>query len=135
MMFFLSVSWLLQLVVGLTISTNKNPHIIFILSDDLGWANVEFHNPNMKTPHLVNLLSESLFLNDFYTYKFCAPSRASLLSGRMSYHVNEKNGPECAPGFGVPSQMTTISAKLVIQSNYIAHQVGKWYTLYIIYNL
>ena len=28
------------------------PHIIFILADDLGWNEVSWHNPNMITPKL-----------------------------------------------------------------------------------
>eukprot|EP01084_Bolivina_argentea_P061874 113110_1 len=109
------------------ISALPHPHLIFVLSDDLGWANVEWHNSRMQTPHLTNLLTESILLNNFYAYKYCAPSRASLLSGREPYHVNEENGPECSPGFGIPAQMTAISTKLVNEANYIAHQVGKWH--------
>eukprot|EP01084_Bolivina_argentea_P027872 51784_1 len=108
-------------------ATQNNPHIVYILIDDLGNANVEYHNPRMQTPNLNNLLSESLILNDFYVFKYCSPTRSSLLSGRISYHVNERNNPSCSSNFGIPLNMTTISEKLVHESNYIAHQVGKWH--------
>eukprot|EP01084_Bolivina_argentea_P042856 78995_1 len=120
-------------IILLTISVltlcakGDKPHIVYILVDDLGWANVEFHNPRMKTPTLMALLPEALYLNHFYVYKFCSPTRSALMSGRISYHVNEANGNTCQPGFGVPLNMTMISEKLVDESNYIAHQIGKWH--------
>eukprot|EP01083_Nonionella_stella_P034130 93448_1 len=116
--------------LALTVSANnavRNPHIIYILMDDFGYANVEFHNDRMKTPNLNALLPDSLYLNNFYTYKYCSPTRSALMSGRLPYHVNEVNGNVCSPNFGVPLNMTMISEKLVDESNYVAHQVGKWH--------
>eukprot|EP01084_Bolivina_argentea_P207142 353483_1 len=105
----------------------QRPNIVYILIDDLGWANVEWNNPRMKTPYLNQLLTESLLLNKFYVFEFCSPTRSALLSGRIPYHVNEDNGPACSPRFGIPLNMTTISDKLVNEAEYIAHQVGKWH--------
>ena len=106
---------------------SDRPNIIYILMDDFGWANVEFHNYRMKTPQLDDLKQNGLFLNNFYTYKYCSPTRSALMSGRISYHVNEVNGNVCSPHFGVPLNMTMISEKLVDNANYIAHQIGKWH--------
>eukprot|EP01084_Bolivina_argentea_P042852 78988_1 len=120
-------------IILLTISVltlcakGDKPHIVYILVDDLGWANVEFHNPRMKTPTLMALLPEALYLNHFYVYKFCSPTRSALMSGRISYHVNEANGNTCQPGFGVPLNMTMISERLVTDAGYVAAQLGKWH--------
>ena len=46
------------------------------------------------------------------TYKFCSPSRCSLLTGRLPVHVNTHNDPYTVPGAGIPLGMTTIAAKL-----------------------
>eukprot|EP01084_Bolivina_argentea_P015951 29885_1 len=89
---------LLSLLLLVLPNASDKPHIVYILVDDLGWANVEFHNPRMKTPNLVALLDDALYLNHFYTYKFCSPTRSALMSGRISYHVNEANGNTCSPG-------------------------------------
>ena len=59
-----------------------------------------------------------------YTYKFCSPSRSSLLSGRLPIHVNVYNDDPARPGAGVPVGMTMISEKLV-SASYIAHFIGK----------
>ena len=109
-----------------TVATSK-PNIIYFLWDDLGYANVQFHNPRQQTPNLNALLSESLYLNHFYTYKYCSPTRSAFMSGRLPYHVNEENNPVCAHGFGIPLNMTTISEKLVYEGGYEAHQIGKWH--------
>ena len=128
---------------------SKPPHIIYILVDDLGWANVELyayflqinitfisivtptihsHNPRMKTPHLVNLLQESIYINNFYVYMYCSPTRSSFLSGRLPYHVSQYNGDICMPNFGIPLNMTLISEKLSNSKyNYDSHQLGKWH--------
>eukprot|EP01083_Nonionella_stella_P252042 868898_1 len=81
----------------------------------------------METPNLDSLLSESLVLNHYYTYKYCSPTRSAFLSGRIPYHVNEENGSSCVPGQGIPLNMTTISERLVNDCGYYAHQIGKWH--------
>ena len=73
------------------------------------------------------LLPDSLYMNHFFVYKFCSPTRSALMSGRISYHVNEENGNATSPGFGVPLNMTMISERLVQDAGYVASQIGAWY--------
>lgn len=104
------------------------PHIIFLLSDDLGWSNVGFHNPRVHTPALDGLRAEGVELTRHYAYKFCSPSRCSFLSGRLPVHVNEHNRPTEAPLAGVPVDMTLIGQKLKqALPPYATHHVGKWH--------
>eukprot|EP00605_Chrysophyceae_sp_TOSAG23-4_P001295 GSChrysophyteH1.ASY1.ANO1.1409.1 assembled CDS len=117
----------------------QQPHIIHILADDLGWAEVGFHNTEAKkmgdvqTPNIDELVSGGLELDRFYTEKICSPSRSSFLSGRHGIHVNQQNVfPEVRNtddplgGWqGIPLNMTLFSEKL--QSvGYDTHIVGKW---------
>ena len=114
------------------------PHILFLLVDDWGWANVGYHrNPPTKevvTPNFDSLVKEGLELDQHYAFRFCSPSRCSLLSGRLPIHVNDKNEPvsnynpnDKVSGFaGIPRNMTTISQKLK-SAGYATHQVGKWH--------
>eukprot|EP01051_Picozoa_sp_SAG22_P002762 SAG22_NODE_126_length_18820_cov_10.207788_9_plen_112_part_00 len=39
------------------------PHLLFALVDDLGHYNVELTNPEIKTPFLVDLRKQGIFLN------------------------------------------------------------------------
>jgi arylsulfatase B len=101
------------------------PHILVLLSDDQGWSNVGFHNPRVLTPAIDALRSQGVELTRNYAYKFCSPSRSSLLSGRLPVHVNELNYPDIGPNAGVPVNMTTIASKLSA-AGYACHQIGKW---------
>ena len=73
-------------------------------------------------------------LDQHYAFRYCSPSRCSLLSGRLPIHVNDKNAPvkiynpnDTVSGFaGIPRKMTTISEKLK-SVGYATHQVGKWH--------
>ncbi|TRX48792.1 arylsulfatase [Fulvivirga sp. M361] len=63
------------------------PNIILILTDDQGWGDVGFHDNDMiNTPHLDQLAKESVAFTRFYVSPVCAPTRASLLTGR--YHLS-----------------------------------------------
>src|SRR5882724_3311268 len=44
----------------------KKPNIVFILIDDLGWADVAFHGGNAPTPNLNRLARENLELTRHY---------------------------------------------------------------------
>ncbi|CAN0508677.1 unnamed protein product, partial [Scytosiphon promiscuus] len=62
------------------------PNIVLILTDDQGYGDLKFHkNDSVDTPVLDKLASESLRLDRFYVSPVCAPTRASLLTGR--YHL------------------------------------------------
>ena len=114
------------------------PHIVYILVDDWGWANVGYHrNPptrEVDTPNIDSLVKEGLELDQFYVYQFCSPSRSSLMSGRLPIHVNDLNQDidnynpnDPVSGYaGIPRNMTVIASKLK-EAGYATHLVGKWH--------
>ncbi|KAH8071295.1 sulfuric ester hydrolase [Aureococcus anophagefferens] len=102
------------------------PHIVYFLVDDLGWHDVPWHNPSLKTPTLAALAADGVVLDRFYAYRFCSPSRSSLLSGRYPMHANQYNMAGDALGGGVHVNMTTIAKKLK-GAGYATHQLGKWH--------
>lgn len=61
---------------------HAQPNIVFILADDLGWADVAFHGGNAPTPHIDRLAREGIELTQHYVAATCSPTRASLLTGR-----------------------------------------------------
>ena len=83
-----AIGWL-SLTATTALGAPQYPNLIYILVDDLGWANVnmtvhdQYHNPRMMTPTLDSLLPEALVLNQYYVYKYCSPTRSAFLSGRM----------------------------------------------------
>ena len=60
----------------------SKPNIVFILADDLGWADVAFHGGNAPTPHLDKLVRTGLELTQNYSAATCSPSRVGFMTGR-----------------------------------------------------
>lgn len=73
---------------------HHQPNIIFILVDDLGWGDLGVFYQNQRkqgrkhaTPNLDQFAAEGMQLRQHYcAAPVCAPSRASLLSGRHQGH-------------------------------------------------
>lgn len=65
----------------------RKPNVILILTDDQGYGDLGVHgNPTIKTPVLDQFALESAQFDRFYVSPLCAPTRASLLTGR--YHLS-----------------------------------------------
>ncbi|MEY4939541.1 MAG: Arylsulfatase [Verrucomicrobiota bacterium] len=60
----------------------ERPNIVFILADDLGWADVAFNGGNAPTPHLDRLAREGVELRQHYVAPVCSPTRTGFLTGR-----------------------------------------------------
>lgn len=83
----------------------KPPHLIFVMADDQGHKN-GYLNPELITPHTHAIVAEGVALTNHYVFKFCSPTRSSLLSGRLPIHVNMENSATEQPLAGVPVNMT-----------------------------
>ena len=96
------------------------PHLIMWVVDDQGWANIGYHNPeHVQTPVADELAAAGVKLDRHYTYRWCAPTRSALLTGRLPYHVLQTTN-HVDRGFAM------LPAKLK-QVGYAAHQIGKWH--------
>jgi uncharacterized sulfatase len=68
----------------------RPPNIVFILADDMGFNDVSLYNGGAadgseKTPHIDDIAGQGVrFDNAYAANSVCAPSRASLLTGRYS---------------------------------------------------
>ena len=76
----------------------------------------------MLTPRTDALIAEGIQLDRHYTYAYCSPSRSSLMSGRLPFHVNQINLPGYYAGSGVARNMTMIPKKLK-QVGYSTHMM------------
>ena len=115
---------LLALGAGASAAAPK-PHIVYFLTDDYGYHDVSWTNPEATTPHLEALRAEGLTLNRFYVYQYCSPTRSSLMSGRLPIHVLTRLSSPCDESGAIPRNMTAIAAQLKTLG-YKTHQVGKW---------
>ena len=101
------------------------PNVILVMTDDQGYGDVRSHdNPLIDTPNLDQLAQDGARFKNFFVSPLCAPTRASLLTGR--YHirtgtVNVSNNLEI-----MRSEETTI-AELFKVNGYNTALFGKWH--------
>ena len=83
---------LLLAATGARAQPQRQPNIIVIVADDLGWNDVGFHNPDIVSPHLNRLAQKGVELTRFYVASLCSPTRAGLLTGRYPDRFGIRNG-------------------------------------------
>lgn len=131
---FLQILLLLTLVGGIFASAadrppvvNKasNPNVILILTDDQGYGDIHSHgNELIDTPHLDRLAASGARFENFFVAPVCAPTRASVLTGREHIRtgtVNVSNNYEI-----MRSEETTV-AELFKENGYATALFGKWH--------
>ena len=69
----------------------QKPNIVFIMSDDHAYQAISAYDYGLnKTPNIDRIAQEgAIFKSAFVTNSICAPSRATVLTGKFS-HVNGK---------------------------------------------
>ena len=65
----------------MTVNCDNQPNIVLIVADDLGWADVPWHDDTVPAPNIKHLAQTGLILNQSYVQQVCTPSRAALLTG------------------------------------------------------
>jgi arylsulfatase A-like enzyme len=67
----------------------KPPNIIFILADDLGYADVAcYGRPDLSTPNIDRIASQGLrFLQGYANSAVCSATRTALITGRYQYRL------------------------------------------------
>jgi arylsulfatase A-like enzyme len=67
---------------------DSRPNVLIVIADDMGYGDLGVHgNPKIKTPNLDRFASQSVRLKSFYVSPVCAPTRASLLTGRYNFRT------------------------------------------------
>ena len=132
---------------------NKKPNIVFVLIDDMAWADVGYNGYNTfyETPNIDAIAKEGIIFNRFYPGgPNCAPTRASILTGmytprtkiyqpggqakgnpkdmRWYVPVKSRNNDE-----DVLDSRTTIApevtsiAEVMKTAGYVTSRIGKWH--------
>ncbi len=103
----------------------KHPNVILIITDDQGYGDLGITgNPHVRTPHIDNFARENIRFNQFYVSPVCAPTRASLLTGRYSLRTGIRdtyNG-----GSMMATEEVTI-AEMLKTAGYETGIFGKWH--------
>lgn len=71
-----------------TAAADRSPNVLLILTDDQGYGDIGSHgNPDLKTPVLDRLATQGARFERFFVSPVCAPTRASLLTGRYEENL------------------------------------------------
>ena len=101
------------------------PNVLLILTDDQGYGDLGLHgNDSIDTPNLDRLGRESVRFERFYVSPVCAPTRASLLTGR--YHHRTGVSWVTHRKEVMRSEETTL-AELLRDHGYRTGIFGKWH--------
>lgn len=107
------------------------PNVIYLVLDDVGFAQLGSYGSPIQTPNLDKLAANGLRYNNFHTTALCSPSRAALLTGH-NHHTNHLGViAEYATGYPgydgrVPKSQVTV-AEILKQSGYSTFYAGKWH--------
>ncbi len=126
---FLGISTIALLPFPSKATVSEKPNIVFILADDLGYADLSCYGATqIKTPNLDKMAKEGVRFTNFYAPAgVCTPSRASLMTGcypkRVGLHVAVLP-PNTHSGLN-PNEITI--AELLKKEGYTTGCIGKWH--------
>ena len=126
---FLSLLWISQSIQAGTIG----PNIIVIMCDDLGYGDIGgfgASRPVTYTPRIDRMAAEGARLTNLLVpVPYCAPSRASFLTGRYPYRTGLAYNPtpdQDINDYGLDPAEITI-AEVLKESGYATACIGKWH--------
>jgi arylsulfatase len=118
----------------------KQPDIILILADDMGFSDIGCYGGEIPTPNLDALAANGLRFTQFYNTARCCPTRASLLTGLhphqagiggMAEDPNSVTNPEERPGYRkVLNRNCVTIAEVLKTAGYHTYMAGKWHVGY-----
>ncbi|WP_425235304.1 arylsulfatase [Ulvibacterium sp.] len=108
-----------------TAQRGEKPNVILIITDDQGYGDLGITgNPHVKTPTLDAFAKESVRFTNFYVSPVCAPTRASLMTGRYSLRTGIR---DTYNGGAIMASNEVTIAEMLKQANYRTGIFGKWH--------
>jgi arylsulfatase A len=107
----------------------RKPNIIFILADDLGYADVGcYGQTKIRTPNIDRMATEGMRFTQHYTGNaVCAPSRCVLMTGLHPGNAHVRNNRAVEPEGQEPLPPGTVTLPRLLQaSGYATGGFGKW---------
>lgn len=110
--------------------TGKKPNILIILTDDQGYHDVSYYGTkDLHTPNIDALRKDGMRFDNFLTNSpVCAPTRASLLSGKYPDRVGVPGLIRFHPenNWGYLDPQTILLPQKLKEANYHTAHIGKW---------
>ncbi len=97
------------------------PNILFILADDLGFADAGCYGGEIATPNLDRLATNGVRFTQFYNTARCWPTRAALLTGHYPQQIRMD------PPRGRLPEWTRLLPHYLQPLGYRSYHSGKWH--------
>ncbi|MCM8768215.1 MAG: sulfatase [Candidatus Omnitrophica bacterium] len=118
-------------------TSSRQPNILFILIDDLGWRDLSCYGSEFyETPNIDSLKKTGILFTDAYAASpVCSPTRASILTGKyparlgITNYIGGKERGKLLPPVNqeyLPRSEKTIASALK-EAGYKTYHVGKWH--------
>jgi arylsulfatase A-like enzyme len=108
-------------------STPAKPNIIYILADDLGYADPGFNGgTEIKTPHLDQIAAGGTILKSYYVQPVCSPTRSALLTGRYPSSTGVYSVVRPLTPWGLKLEEQTLP-QMLQSAGYETAISGKWH--------
>src|SRR6476469_2266757 len=113
-------------------STSRRPNIVFIMADDLGYADVScYGRPDFTTPNIDRLAAKGVrFLQAYANSAVCSATRTALITGRYQYRLpvglEEPITSASTRKIGLPPEHPTLPS-LLRKAGYGTTLIGKWH--------
>ncbi len=109
----------------------SKPNIVFIMADDLGWADLSVYGQrDFETPHLDRLANQGVrFTQAYANSAVCSATRFGLMTGRYQYRLRgglEEPLASVANRHGLPPEHPTLPS-LLREQGYATALIGKWH--------
>ena len=108
----------------------RPPNIVFILADDLGYADVScYGRPDLSTPNIDRIAARGVrFLQAYANSAVCSATRTALITGRYQYRLRVGLEEPIAgnANVGLPPEHPTLPS-LLRKAGYSSTLVGKWH--------
>src|SRR6266478_3892044 len=108
----------------------RPPNIVFILADDLGYADVScYGRPDFSTPNIDHITAQGLrFLQAYANSAVCTATRTALITGRYQYRLRLGLEEPLRGNLdvGLPPEHSTLPS-LLKKAGYATTLIGKWH--------
>ncbi len=107
------------------LADDRRPNIVLIVTDDQGWADVGYHNDEVRTPNIDKLCAQGVQLDAHYVQPQCTPTRVALLTGRYP----SRFGPQATVANNKPAfpKGTPTLSQILKDAGYDTALMGKWH--------
>ena len=121
------IALLLAPLATLHAASPSKPNIIFILADDLGFAEIGANGADhYKTPNIDSLAKGGIRFNHYYTAPLCGPSRALILTGRYAFRSGAVTQDACGSIIREGEKAEVMAPMVLKKAGYTSAMIGKW---------